>query len=89
MSELLPVGSVVKISNNDMAEIMIAGYYMIDRNTNKCYQYAGVIVPAGIPETNNFLLFNNQDIREVVFQGYFTEESKSEINKLKSLFDGN
>lgn len=86
MVELLPVGSVVKI-NNAIADIMIVGYYLVDRNNNKCYQYAGVISPEGIPETNSFLLFNNNDIQEVVFRGYSTEESKSDIDSLISAID--
>ena len=81
MTNLLPLGSIVTIKNS-MAKMMILGYYLIDKKDNKCYQYAGVIYPSGIPETNNFVLFNNKDIKEVIFKGYSTPESEAVLSEL-------
>lgn len=68
MSYLLSLGSVVKLKKTSVSKIMILGYGIENRITGQTYQYAGVLIPEGIPETNSFFLFNHDDIQEIVFE---------------------
>lgn len=82
MDKLLPVGSVVVLNNAPKSKIMISGYYIVDKKTNMGYQYSGVLLPAGIPNTNDFLLFNTMDIEKILFTGYQTDERIEQLNEL-------
>jgi hypothetical protein len=78
----LPLGSVVNIENYDK-DIMIIGYmcYSKDNNEIVSAEYMGVPIEEGLKETNK-VLFNKNNITNVIFIGYKTEEI---INKLKYL----
>lgn len=87
MTDLLPIGSIVKTDEDKPICIMIAGYYPIDANDSKCYQYAGVPYPNGLPENNCIMLFNQKDIKKVIFEGYVTSESREMIRRISSSID--
>lgn len=73
-NDLLPLGSIVKLNGVD-DKVMIIGVSQIDKEKVK-YDYCGCIHPYGFVNSNNLLVFNNSDITEIVFKGYFDEESK-------------
>lgn len=73
---LLAIGTIVKLKNIDAVDMMILGYYPIDKDMNEMYEYLAVIYPQGILNENSFFLLNSTDIAEVVYQGYADEESK-------------
>lgn len=69
-SKYLPIGSVVKLKNNDK-KIMIIGYYSLEYNNSvKIYDYVGCSYPEGMLVRNNSYSFNHSDIASVVFTGY-------------------
>lgn len=82
MIDLLPVGSIVKTDLTKPISIMIIGYYPIDRNTSTCYQYAGALYPSGLSESNRVLLFNHNDIKKILFEGYATDGSRELIRNM-------
>ncbi len=69
-SKYLPIGSIVKLKNNDK-KIMIIGYYSLEYNNSvKIYDYVGCSYPEGMLVRNNSYSFNHGDIASVVFTGY-------------------
>lgn len=70
MNDLMVIGSVVRLNKSNTSKIMIIGYNIENKKDNRVYQYAGVLLPAGIPETNSFILFNQSDVQEVLFAGH-------------------
>ncbi len=70
MNELLPIGSVVKLDKDSKIDFLIIGYYLVDEESNTCYQYAGTVFPSGLTESSKLFLFNHKDITDVLFEGY-------------------
>ena len=82
----LPIGSIVKLKNNDN-EIMIAGYYSVEYNDMvEIYDYLGCLYPEGLLLKNDFISFNHDDIANCVFKGF--ENEKFVAMKKKILNDG-
>ena len=82
----LPIGSIVKLKNNDN-EIMIVGYYSVEYNDMvEIYDYLGCLYPEGLLLKNDFISFNHDDIANCVFKGF--ENEKFVAMKKKFLNDG-
>lgn len=78
----LPIGSIIKLKNNNH-ELMITGYYGMEYTDEvKTYDYEGIAYPEGTLFKNSWYAFNHDDIAEVVFKGF--EDSKYTLlnNKL-------
>ena len=83
--EFLPLGSIVLLKDASK-KIRIVGFLtsrMEDEST--VYDYAGCLFPEGILSSDESLLFNEEDIEEVVVRGYENEETKEFISKLKEI----
>ena len=83
MKEYLPIGSVVMLKDG-LKPILIAGYKMssIDKKvikndklieTNRVYDYCGFLYPEGMISLSINCLFDQSDIKEVLFKGYDTD----------------
>ena len=82
----LPIGSIVKLKNNDN-EIMIVGYYSVEYNDMvEIYDYLGCLYPEGLLLKNDFISFNHEDIVNCLFKGF--ENEKFVSMKKKFLNDG-
>jgi len=86
MKEYLPVGSVVLL-NKGTKPVVIIGYKVSSQNkkivkdnleidSDKVFDYCALLYPEGILSSDMMLMFNHEDIKEVLFKGYETEESK-------------
>ena len=73
----LPLGSVVKLKNDE--SYMIMGYNVIEKETNKTYDYIGCDSNYGMTIKTN--MFNEEDIKSVEFHG-FTDPSILKINEI-------
>lgn len=86
MSRLLPVGSVVRLKTDieagKTARLIVAGYFPVDTSSNTCYQYLSASFPGGVEKDCRYFMFNNDDIGEVIFEGYSTEESSKDLDEL-------
>lgn len=71
--EILPIGTVVELKGIDKP-IMIFGYYQIDVETNKKYDYIGIVYPIGKIDKSNEVVFNKEFINDVLFTGYKTKQ---------------
>lgn len=83
MNRVLPIGSVVLIENGTKP-VMIFGYLQSAlSDENEMVDYVGVPYPEG--NINALMQFGFQmtDIREVLFEGYRTEEFKPYEEMLK------
>ena len=78
---LLPIGSVVKLKNMDK-KIMVNGLLSVSQDVVK--DYSGCLYPEGMLSGNECVLFDQEDIEELIFKGYVDED---EISFKKSLND--
>lgn len=83
--KFLPIGSVV-ILKQGKKRIMITGYAQIDIvKKDRIYDYVGCMFPEGVISTENNLLFNHDDIKQVFCIGFQDEEQKNWNAKLLTL----
>ena len=70
--KVLPIGSVVRVKGIDTASLMIIGTFgqTVD---GKQKDYIATNVPVGVVNPNEVLLFNAEDIEEVIAEGYRSE----------------
>ena len=68
--ELLALGSIV-VLNGGYKKLMIIG------RMQKLWDYLGVLYPEGYLGDNYKFLFNNEDISEVIFEGYSDLEDET------------
>ena len=73
---LLPLGSIVVLKNG-YKKLMIIGRKQIQQSENKIWDYLGVLYPEGYLGDNYKFLFNNEDISEVIFEGYSDLEDET------------
>ena len=78
MSEtnLLSLGTVVKLKESEALYFMVIGYYPVEQETEQLFEYSGLLYPQGFLNQGHIYMFNSQDIDSVVFQGYSDDESK-------------
>lgn len=81
---LLPIGSVV-IINNGIRTLMITGRKQIDKTNGEIYDYLACLYPEGIVGEEYNFLFNKEDIKEVIFKGYESDEDIELQKKLEKL----
>lgn len=72
MNRLLPLGTVFKLLGSP-SRIMIIGYFPINSQTGKSFQYIGTVYPLGVQKENSMLMFDEDAIGTVLFQGYEDE----------------
>ena len=81
----LPIGSVIKLKNNNKS-IMITGYYSVEYARDlEIYDYSGCVYPEGVMIKSSCCSFNQSDIKEVLFEGYKTDEYKTLTNGLNEI----
>lgn len=72
MSKLLSLGSVVKLSGEDI-KFMIIGYYPQENGDSEIFEYMAVKWPSGYEERGVMWFFNNESIKEVLYETSVTE----------------
>ena len=81
----LPIGSVIKLKNNNKS-IMITGYYSVEYARDlEIYDYSGCAYPEGVMIKSSCCSFNQSDIKDVLFEGYKTDEYKTLTNGLNEI----
>lgn len=86
IKDLLPIGSIVLLKDGEK-RLMICGVMQSDVDRGgKEYDYMGVLYPEGHIGTDFQYLFNNEDIDEIVFEGYHDEERTEFLKKLSRLY---
>ena len=83
--ELLPIGSVIRLTDAKKS-LMIHGVIQTDKDTEKTFDYIGVLWPEGNLGDGSQILFNHKDIERVEFLGYDNEERQEFLKKLNDYF---
>lgn len=84
MKNYLPIGSVVRLRNG-IKTIMIYGRKQVRTEDKKEFDYIACLYPEGNLNANYMYLFNHEDIEEVVFEGYKSEEDQEFVKKLNEI----
>ena len=86
-TELLPIGSIVYLKEG-IRKLMIIGYKVAKKdNPDLFYDYIGVLYPEGFASEHGYLLFNHNDINDLVFTGYNNSERQDFLKLLDEDFN--
>ena len=75
MKEYLPIGSIVLLKNATK-KIMIYGRRQMAADTGEMFDYVACLYPEGNISDEYTLLFNHEQIDQVVFRGYSDAEEE-------------
>lgn len=90
MQDYLPLGSVVKINEDDKEELVLIEQRMVQlKGKNYYIDYRGVPYPTGIFNEKMYLYFSASKITEVIFTGYSDSENEGYELALKENLIGN
>ena len=80
----LPIGTICKLKNG-VKNIMITGFCPVtDESEKGMYDYCGCLYPEGMISSDMNLLFDNDQIEEVLFKGF---ENAEEVEFKKKLVE--
>lgn len=68
MKELLPLGTIVTLQNGKK-KLMIVGRIQNQTDSKKIYDYAAILYPEGLIDSEHFYLFNQNDIQCLYYIG--------------------
>ena len=86
IEELLPIGSIVLLKGGEK-RLMVYGVKQSDEgDSNKEFDYIGVMYPEGNIGSEYQFLFNHEDIIEVIFRGFEDSERETFIEKLADIY---
>lgn len=78
----LPIGTVCLLKDATK-KIMIIGFVAKGKETkDKIYDYIGCIYPEGMLSSEQNLLFNHDQIKDIYYMGYDSKEDKEFKEKL-------
>ena len=83
MKNYLPIGSVVLLKEAEK-KIMIVGLMQNETETEKTWDYSAVLYPEGTLDSNNLVLFNQDQIENIFFLGYQDTEALEFLSGLSS-----
>ena len=82
MDNILSIGSVVLLKGGTK-KVMVTGYLAVNNDNQKeMYDYSGCLYPEGFLDSEQVLLFNQDQIKEIYFNGYSDEEQEKFFQKL-------
>lgn len=84
--KFLPIGTVVQLEGKSR-KIMITGYSSKMVDSDKVFDYNGIIFPDGLL-INLYGLFNESDIAEVFYEGYRDDSYDKYISTLQDVSNG-
>lgn len=86
--DFLPVGSIVLLKDATQM-VSIIGFVPVEENDNKIWDYLGAPYPFGVLEKNKNLLFNRNQIEEIVAVGYSNADDKEFRRQIIEVLEGN
>ena len=84
--KFLPVGSVVRLKGGKM-RLVVIGYTPIEKGKEEVWDYLGAIWPMGVITSDKNLLFNRDQVEEVVFEGFSDSAELEFRTKLEKAVD--
>lgn len=86
--KFLPLGTIVLLNGGEK-KLMIAGFAVSSADDNKTYDYLGCLYPEGVISNDQNLVFNHDQIVQIVSMGFDSEENREFQAKLKEVVSGN
>jgi len=83
MKRFLPIGSVVLLKGADK-RIMIVGFKQHEAETGKIWDYSACLYPEGVLNSDNLLLFNEDQVEMLFFIGFQDGEGLQFLEKLNN-----
>ena len=84
VKRLLPIGSVVRLREAKKC-LMIFG--ICQNHNDTTFDYIGVLWPEGNMGAQTQILFAHDDIQEVVYKGYESEEREIFVERLSKFYE--
>lgn len=85
--DFLPVGSVVLLKHTSK-KLMICGILQYrEDSADTLYDYIGVLYPEGFMGDTGNILFNHDDIADVIFNGYDNPERQEFLAALSEVIE--
>ena len=81
--EFYPVGTIVSLFNTK-ERLMISGYYQKNNQSDKVWDYVGVLYPNGFLTPNRMVLFDHEQIESKYYLGCQNTEQMSFISSLNN-----
>jgi hypothetical protein len=82
--KLLPIGSVVYLNEGIIPLMIIARQPIVNINKDKCYMdYAAINQLTGLVSMEEFAYFNQEDISDVLYEGFVGENEERVLSALK------
>ena len=81
MLKLYPIGTVVKVQDQDM-NLMIVGYGGVSEKGEN-FDYFGIPSPYGFVDKNTMILFNDEQIETLHYMGYVDAVTQQYIAKIE------
>ena len=79
--DFLPLGSIVLLKEAKRYVVVI-GYTVVEEGSKDVWDYLGCAYPVGVVDPTKNLLFNKDQIKEVIFTGFRDEEGRRFRKKL-------
>ena len=91
-NKYLPIGTILELKDLEF-KVIIAGFLAVDTSDDlkKIDDYIGFPYPEGYNGANSMLLFNNNDIEKVIYNGCILadeDERQETLNKIRSDIEG-
>ena len=84
VEKLLPIGSVVGLKEAEK-KLMVIGIKQINEQKDVIKDYIGVMYPEGYFNRDVFFTFDHEDIEEIYFEGYRSQEQQAFLEQVAKL----
>lgn len=72
---ILPIGSVVSLQEGDVLLMIVGRAQLFNQNGVIGYfDYSATLYPQGLDGNQEFIFFNKEDVKEVIFEGFRNEQ---------------
>lgn len=83
----LPIGTICKLKNG-VKNVMITGFCPVtDESEKGMYDYCGCLYPEGMISSDMNLLFDNEQIEEILYKGFENSEEEEFKRKLVEIMN--
>ena len=84
--ELLPIGTIVTLKGG-VRKLMVTGMKIsLKDDPDRIFDYIGVLYPEGFLGDEGNILFNHEDINDIIYNGYNNPEREDFINYLEQSY---
>ena len=88
-NKFLPIGTVVLLKNGSK-KIMITGYLPSAKDKpGNVYDYSACLFPEGVISSEQTVVFNHDQINDIISEGYSNEETSNFLVALDELLASN